>query len=154
MAAAKVAEMNGRGVITVSSSVGLILSDAGGSFSTHMACEEVVAAAADARRENRTSRKRGEGKSDGGGEFWVVQVGGEKSAQCEIAPSVNTSECRQCGCCVKRSRVVAAAPAACCTEGLCGAGRLFGSFAAKNPAFHLASVAFLIWSKVSFGSIS
>ena len=97
MAAAKVAEMNGRGVITVSSSMGLILSDAGGSFSTHMACEEVVAAAADARRENRASRKRGESTSDGSVEVWVVQMGGEKSAQCEIAPSVNTSEFRQCG---------------------------------------------------------
>ncbi len=68
MAAAKVAEINGRGVITCSSSMGLILSDAGESFSTHMACEEVVAAVADARREDRTSRKRGEGKSDGSGE--------------------------------------------------------------------------------------
>ena len=68
MAAAKVAEIDGRGVVTVSSSVRVILSDAGGSFSTHMACEEVVAAAADARRENRTSRKRGEGKGDGSGE--------------------------------------------------------------------------------------
>ena len=64
MAAAKVAEIDGRGVVTVSSSVRVILSDAGGSFSTH----EIVAAAADARRENRTSRKRGEGKGDGSGE--------------------------------------------------------------------------------------
>ena len=144
MAAAKVAEMDGRGVNTCSSSVGLILSDAGGSFSTHMACEEVVAAAADARRENRASRKRGESTSDGSVEVWVVQMGGEKSAQCEIAPSVNISECRQCGCCAKRSLVLAAADAACCTEGLFGAGRLLGSFAAKNPAFHLAVVAFLI----------
>ena len=83
-----------------------------------------------------------------------MEMGGEKSAQCEIAPSVNTSEFRQCGCCAKRSLVFAAADAVCCTEGLCGAGRLFGSFAAKNPAFHLAIVAFLICSKVSLGSMS
>ena len=81
-------------------------------------------------------------------------MGGEKSAQCEIAPSVNTSEFRQCGCCAKRSLVVAEADAACCTEGLIGAGRLVGSFAAKNPAFHRAVVAFLICSKVSLGSMS
>jgi hypothetical protein len=133
MAAAKI-EVSG--VKTCSSVVMLMVSNAGEGIATG------VVAVADARRDDRASQKI-EGLSNEGRE-WFVQMGGEKSAQCEIAPSVNTSECRQCGCCAKRSLVVAAADAACCTEGLFGAGRLLGSFDAKNPAFHLAVVAFLI----------
>ncbi len=56
MAAAKVAEIVGKGVITCSSSMRLTLSIAGESDST------IVGAGAGADRESRVVRRRGEGK--------------------------------------------------------------------------------------------
>ncbi len=62
MAAAKDAEIIGKGVITWSSSLGLTLSVAGESDST------IVGAGTGAERESRVVRKMGEGKCGGSGE--------------------------------------------------------------------------------------
>ena len=127
MAAAKI-EVSG--VKTCSSVVMLMVSNAGEGIATG------VVAVADARRDDRASQKI-EGLSDEGRERFE-RLGGEKSAQCDFAPSIFTSSSCQLP---NRLFVAVAEAAPSCTVGLSrGGGRTFGSFEAKNPRLYLVKL--------------